>query len=100
MVFVPEVTPPIMHLSLAASAPNVLQETIPLCQSVQRIIRLAHCANETTECVNLALACESTVLINLSDGDLDRGVILGLDDAVGCAALAWDVAARESKCQP
>jgi hypothetical protein len=44
----------------------------------------------------LALACESTVLVNLSYGDLDRCVILGLDDAVGCAALAGDVAVIKS----
>lgn len=39
----------------------------------------------------MALACESTVLVNLSDGDLDGCVVLGLDDAVGGAALAGDV---------
>ena len=43
----------------------------------------------------MALACESTVLINLSDGDLNRCVVLGLDDSVGCAALSWDVAVEE-----
>jgi hypothetical protein len=43
----------------------------------------------------LALACESTVLINLSDGDLDRCVVLGLDDAVGGAALAGDITEDE-----
>jgi hypothetical protein len=42
----------------------------------------------------LALACKSAVLINLADGDLDRGVILGLDDTVGRAAFAGNVAVK------
>jgi hypothetical protein len=40
----------------------------------------------------VVLALDGTaVLVNLGDGDLDRAVILGLDDAVGGAALAGDV---------
>ena len=34
----------------------------------------------------------TAVLVNLSDGDLDGGVVLGLDDAVGGRALPGDVA--------
>jgi len=83
-----------MHLSLAASAPNVLQQSIPLCQSVQRIITLAHRSYETAKGVNLALACESTILINLADGDLNGCVVLCLNNAVGCAAFAGDVAVK------
>jgi hypothetical protein len=79
-------------LSLQTSAPYVLQQTISLRQSVQRIVALAHCSYEAAESINLGLACESSTLINLSDGDLNRCVVLGLDDAVGCAALAGDVA--------
>jgi hypothetical protein len=80
-----------MRLSLQASAPNILQQTISLCQSVQRIVALPHRSYEAAEGIDLALACESTVLINLSHGDLDGCVVLGLDDAVGGAALAGDV---------
>jgi hypothetical protein len=29
---------------------------------------------------------------------LHRGVVLSLDDAVGCAALAWDVTVEEKMC--
>lgn len=36
----------------------------------------------------------TAVLVNLGDGDLDGAVVLGLDDAVGSAALARDVAGR------
>lgn len=82
-----------MHLSLRASTPDVLEETITLCQSVQGIVALAHGAHKSAECVHLGLSGETAVLINLSDRDLDRGVILCLDDSVGGAALAWDVTA-------
>jgi hypothetical protein len=80
-----------MHLSLGASTPHILQQTVPLCQSVQGIIALAHRPNETAQSIDLALACESTVLINLSDGDLNRSVVLGFDDSVGCAAFARNI---------
>ena len=80
-----------MHLSLDASAPNVLQQTIALCQSVQGIVALAHCSYEAAKCVNLALASVSAVLVNFAYRDLDRRMVLGLDDTVGCAALSWDV---------
>ena len=37
----------------------------------------------------------SAVLVHLSNGDLDRGVVLCFDDAVGSAALSRDVATPE-----
>jgi hypothetical protein len=85
-----------MHLSLGASAPHILQQTVPLCQSVQRVVTLAHRPNEAAQSIDLALSRESTVLIDLSDGDLDRCVVLGLDDSVGCAAFARDVTVENS----
>lgn len=86
---------PNMHLSLAASAPDILQQTITLRQSVQGVVALAHGPHESAQCVHLALACESAVLINLADGDLNGCVVLGLDDAVGSTALAGDVTAKK-----
>jgi hypothetical protein len=83
-----------MQLSLAASAPDILQQTIPLCQSVQGIVALAHGSHEAAQGVDLALACESAILINLANRDLDRCVVLGLDNAVGGAALAGDVTVK------
>ena len=80
-----------MHLSLDASAPNVLQQTVALCQSVQGIVALAHCSYEAAKCVDLALTSVSAVLVNFAYRDLDRRMVLGLDDTVGCAALSWDV---------
>jgi hypothetical protein len=83
-----------MQLSLAASAPDILQQAITLRQSVQGIVALAHSPYEAAQGVDLALACESAVLVNLSNGDLDGCVVLGLDNAVGGAALAGDVTVK------
>jgi hypothetical protein len=85
---------PNMRLSLAASAPDVLQQTIPLRQSVQGIVALAHGSYKSAEGVDLALAGESAVLVNLANGDLDGRMVLGLDNAVGGTALAGDVTAK------
>jgi len=79
---------------LPARGPDVLQEPILLRQSVDAIIRLAHSADESAQSIRLVLAGVSAVLVDLCDGDLDRSVVLGLDDAVGCAALAGDVPRR------
>jgi hypothetical protein len=83
-----------MQLSLAASAPHILQQTIPLRQSVQRVVALAHGSYKSTESIDLALTCESTILINFANGDLDGCMILGLDNAVGGTALAGDVTSK------
>lgn len=72
----------IKHLS--ASAPYVLQESVPLCQSVDGVVALAHGAHETGHGVDVVLASVAAALVNLGDGDLYGCVVLGLDDAVGC----------------
>lgn len=82
---------PTSHLSLAA--PDVLDEAVTLDQSVQGIVGLAHGTDEAAEGVDVVLAGDGAAgLVNLGDGDLDGGVVLGLDDAVGGRALAGDVA--------
>ncbi|KAI6769520.1 hypothetical protein HG530_004149 [Fusarium avenaceum] len=79
-------------IPLSLSAPDALDEAVALGQSVEGVVALAHGSDETAEGVDVVLALDSTaVLVNLGDGDLDRAVILGLDDAVGGAALAGDV---------
>ncbi|MBY8978612.1 hypothetical protein KHP62_22695, partial [Rhodobacteraceae bacterium NNCM2] len=83
------------NLSLGLTAPDVLQQTIALSQSVQRIIGLSHSSDETAESINLVLAGSASVLVNLCDGDLDGSVVLGLDDTVGGAALTWNVKINE-----
>lgn len=84
------VSSPSAH-NLSGSAPHVLQETIFLCKSVHRIVALAHGTDEAAKGVDLVLASGTAVLVDLGDGKLDGGVVLGLDDAVGGRALAWDV---------
>jgi hypothetical protein len=82
---------------LSGSGPDVLEVAITLSEAVDAVVRLAHGADEAAESVGLGLAGESAVLVDLCDGDLDGTVVLGLDDAVGGAALAGDVTARETK---
>ena len=77
---------------LSDRVPDALEEAIALCQSVQRIVALAHRSHEAAEGVDVVLALDGTaVLVDLGDRNLDRGVVLGLDDAVGSAALARDI---------
>ena len=78
---------------LSAGAPDVLEVAVTLSEAVDAVVRLAHGADEAAESVGLSLAVESAVLVDLCDGDLDGTVVLGLDDAVGGAALAGDVTA-------
>lgn len=64
-----------------------------MCQAVHGVVALAHGADEAAESVNVVLAGDGTaILVNLGDRNLDGAVVLGLDDAVGGAALARDVA--------
>jgi hypothetical protein len=79
-------------LVLPGRAPHVLEEPVALGKTVQRVIALAHGADEAAQSVVDGLAGVAAVLVNLSDRDLDGRVVLGLDDAVGGAALARDVA--------
>lgn len=72
--------------------PDALEETVPLGESVQGVIALGSRSHEPAEGVDLVLSGVASVLVDLADADLDAGVVLGLDDAVGGAALAWDVA--------
>jgi hypothetical protein len=82
------------HNSLvSARVPDVL-EAVALGEAVHAVVALAHGADEAAEGVDLVLASVTAVLVNLGDGDLDRAVVLGLDDAVGRAALAGDVPAQ------
>lgn len=63
--------------------PDALEEAVALCEPVDAVVGLAHGADEARESVDLVLAGVATVLVDLSDADLDGGVVLGLDDASG-----------------
>jgi hypothetical protein len=83
------------HNSLvSARVPDVLEEAVALGEAVHAVVALAHGADEAAEGVDLVLASVTAVLVNLGDRDLDGAVVLGLDDAVGRAALAGDVPAQ------
>lgn len=81
--------------NLPLGAPDVLEETVALGETVQRIVALTHGANEARQGVNNVLALDGTaVLVHLSDGDLARAVVLGPDDPARRRALAGDVTER------
>jgi hypothetical protein len=84
-------------LTLFRRRPHVLQQSISLCQSVERVIALAHGTDEAAEGVGDVVAGVAAGLVDLTDRDLYRGVVLGLDDAVGSAAFARDVAETKSQ---
>jgi hypothetical protein len=69
--------------------PDSLQQPISLGKSVEGVIGLAHGADEAAKSVRDVLAWDgASGLVDLADGDLDGGVVVGLDDAVGGRALA------------
>ena len=72
-----------MSYHLPGRAPNRLEEAVLLCEPVEAVVALAHGADEAAEGVHLVLAGVATVLVNLAHAKLDRGVVLGPDDASG-----------------
>jgi hypothetical protein len=76
---------PQLHIPnhLPASAPDGLEEAVLLCEPVEAVVGLTHGANETADGVGLVVAGVAAVLVNLANAELDRGVVLGPDDASG-----------------
>ena len=87
---------PLSNENLSLGAPHALKQAVPLCKPVQRVIALATRTNKPTESINLIFASVTAVLVNLANGDLHRGVVIGFDDAVGGAAFAGDVARKKN----
>lgn len=81
---------------LTRRGPDVLQQTVPLSKPIQGVVALAHGPNKTTQSIGDVLAGVAAGLVNLPNGDLNRRMVLGLDDAVGGTALARDVAIGDS----
>jgi hypothetical protein len=66
-------------------------------QAVDGVVALAHRTDEAAEGVDVVLAGDgAAVLVDLGDRNLYGAVVLGLDDAVGSAALARDIAGKGS----
>lgn len=80
------------HLSLSTGAPHILHESIALSETVQAVVALAHGSYKSAESIDLVLASVAAVLVDLANTNLNGSVVLGLDDAVGRAAFAGDVA--------
>ena len=84
----PKTTPvciPQLHNAnrLPGRAPDRLEEAVLLCEPVEAVVGLAHGAYETADGVDLVVAGVAAVLVNLANAQLDRGVVLGPDDASG-----------------
>ena len=72
--------------------PDVLQQTIILSQSVQRIVRFTSGSDVTGQSVSDVLTWDSsTFFVNLGDVDLNGSMVLGLDDAVSGRTLSWNI---------
>ena len=84
----------LLPLPLPTRTPNTLQETISLCQPVQRVVTLPHRPDESTQRVDLIFTCVPTVLVDFADADLDGGMVLRFYDTVCSAAFAGDITAR------
>lgn len=75
--------------------PYALQHSIPLRQSIQRVIALAHGAHKAAQSVYLVFARVPSIFVHFADGDLHRGVVFGFDDAIGGGAFAGNVATAD-----
>lgn len=81
---------------LPHSAVDTLEEAVPLCQSVQRVVALPLRANETAQRVDVVVSGNGTAVIrDLCDRNLDGSVILRLDNPVRSATFSRDVAVVE-----
>lgn len=89
------IPPPVVPNYLTRRAPDRLEEAVLLCESVKAVVGLAHGANEAGDGVDLVVPGVAAVLVNLADAQLDRGVVLGPDDASGSRAFAGDVEVNE-----
>lgn len=77
---------------LTGVRPDVLQQTIVLSQTVQGVVALTSGSDVTGQSVSDVLTWDGTAfLIDLGNVDLDRGVVLGLDNSVGSRTLSWNV---------
>ena len=83
---------PSSRLSRRTCTPHALQEPVLLRQPVHAVVALGSRSYESTQSIDLVLAGVSSILVHFAEADLHGGVVFGFDDAVGCAALAGDVA--------
>lgn len=72
--------------------PDVLQQTVLLGQSVDGVVTLTSGSDVTRQGVaGVGTSNGSALVVNVGNVDLDRSVVLGLDDSVGSRTLSWHV---------
>lgn len=65
-------------------------------QPVERVVSLSSSSHVTGQREDGRRSLDqSAVLVNVTDGNLDRGVVLGLDDSASGSALSWHVEVDE-----
>lgn len=81
-----------INTTLTGVRPDVLEQTVSLGQSVQRVVSLTTGSNVTGKSVGGEGVWNSTaLLVNVDNVELDGSVVLSLDDSVGGRALSWNV---------
>lgn len=75
------------QISSRLRIPNQSTQNTP----VERVIRVTSLTNSTVEGVGDVGSSHLSLVVNLGNVDLNRGVVLGGDEAVGRRALAGDV---------
>lgn len=77
---------------LTGVRPDVLQQAVVLGQSVQRVVSLTSASDVTAQSVGgVGTSNGSSFLIDVGNVDLDRSMVLGLDDSVSGRALSGNV---------
>lgn len=77
---------------LSGVRPDVLEDTVLLGQSVERVISLGSRSDVTGQSVgDVVTGNGSASLVDLGDVDLDGGVVISLDDSVSGRALSGNV---------
>ena len=81
-----------LPLFLTGVSPDVLQQTIVLSQTVQRVIGFTSGSDVTGQSVGNVFTWNGTAFfVNSGNVDLNRGVVISLDDSVGSRTFSWNV---------
>lgn len=76
--------------------PDVLQQTVVLSQSVQRVVRFTSRSEVTAQGVGgVGTGDGSAFFVNIGNVDLDRSMVLSLDDSVSGRTLSRNVKFNE-----
>lgn len=78
--------------NLSRVRPDVLEDSVLLSESVQRVVSLGSRSDVTGQSVGDVVTGDgSASLVDLGDVDLDRRVVISLDDSVSGRALSGNV---------